>query len=206
MTEISVSAFMELAAGRTGHFGMESGLHSALWLDLDTLFASPTRIEPFISALTDMLRPVRVDAVCGPLLGGAFLAQRIAHTIGAEFWFTEPAAPTDDPGLYRARYCLPAAFTNRLSRPRLALVDDVMSAGSSLRATYAALHPHTDVVVVGSLLQLGGVGASYFTEQRIPVKAVIQQAFEVWPPAECPHCAAGAPLESVVAPAASYEA
>jgi orotate phosphoribosyltransferase len=81
-----------------------------------------------------------------------------------------------------------------------------MSAGSSLRATYAALHPHTDVVVVGSLLQLGGVGASYFTEQRIPVKAVIQQAFEVWPPAECPHCAAGAPLESVVAPAASYEA
>src|SRR5262249_15685423 len=74
MTDISVSAFMELATGRAGHFGMESGLHSALWLDLDTLFASPTRIEPFIAALADMLRPFRVDAVCGPLLGGAFLA------------------------------------------------------------------------------------------------------------------------------------
>jgi len=201
MTEISVSAFMELAAGRTGHFGMESGLHSALWLDLDALFASPGRVEPFISTLADMLRPLRVDAVCGPLLGGAFLAQRVAAMIGAEFWYTEPAAPADGPGLYRAQYRLPRAFANRLARPRLALVDDVMSAGSSLRATYSELHARTDVIAVGSLLQLGTVGANYFAEHRIPVTAVVQQEFEMWSPAECPHCAAGAPLESVVAPA-----
>jgi len=200
MTEISVPAFMKLAAGRTGHFGMESGLHSALWLDLDALFASPIHVEPFISALADMLHPLRVDAVCGPVLGGAFLAQRVAHMIGAEFWYTEPAAPADGPGLYRARYSLPLAFAKRLSRPRLALVDDVMSAGSSLRATYAELYAHTHVIAVGSLLQLGTVGASYFAEHGISVKSVLQQAFEMWPPTECPHCAAGAPLENVVAP------
>ena len=77
-----------------------------------------------------------------------------------------------------------------------------MSAGSSLRATYSEVHASTDVIAVGSLLQLGALGANYFAEHRIPVKAVLQQAFEIWPPAECPHCAAGAPLESVVAPAA----
>ena len=93
MTEISVSAFMALAAGRSGHFCMESGLHSALWLDLDALFASPIRVEPFISVLADLLRPFRVAAVCGPLLGGAFLAQRVAQRIGAEFWYTEPVHP-----------------------------------------------------------------------------------------------------------------
>jgi orotate phosphoribosyltransferase len=201
MTDISVSAFMELATARAGHFGMESGLHSALWLDLDTLFASPTRIEPFIAALADMLRPFRVDAVCGPLLGGAFLAQRLAQILDAEFWFTEPASAADGSGLYRARYRLPRRFITRLARPRLALVDDVMSAGSSLRATYAELDSRTDVVALGSLLQLGSVGASHFAEQRIPVKTVVKQAFETWPPSECPHCAAGAPLESVVAPA-----
>ena len=202
MTDISVSSFMELVAGRAGHFGMESGLHSALWLDLDTLFASPTRIEPFIAELADMLRAFRVDAVCGPLLGGAFLAQRVAQTLDTEFWFTEPAAPADGSGLYRARYRLPRSFTTRLTRPRLALVDDVMSAGSSLRATYAELRSHTDVVAVGSLLQLGPVGADYFAEQRIPVRAVVKHDFETWPPSECPHCAAGARLESVAAPAA----
>jgi orotate phosphoribosyltransferase len=202
MAEISASAFLELAAGRTGHFNMESGFHSALWLDLDTLFASPVRVEPFVSTLADLLRPFRADAVCGPLLGGAFLAQRIAQLLGVEFWYTEPVALADGPGLYRARYRLPPTFANRLSRPRLALVDEVMSAGSSLRATYPDVRPRTDVVAVGSLLQLGTVGADYFAEHKIAVTAVVQQAFAIWPPTECPQCAAGVPLESVGAPAA----
>ena len=198
MTEVSISAFMELANGRTGHFGMESGFHSALWLDLDAMFASPNRVEPFIAALAELIRPSRIDAVCGPLLGGAFLAQRLAQLIGAEFWYTAPAAPAGDAGLFRARYRLPTAFANRFSRPRLALVDDVMSAGSSLRATYSELQPRTTVTVVGSLLQLGTVGANYFGERGIPVVAVLQQPFDMWEPAVCPHCAAGEPLESVV--------
>jgi orotate phosphoribosyltransferase len=202
MAEISASTFLELAAGRTGHFSMESGFHSALWLDLDALFASPVRVEPFVTTLADMLHPFRVDAVCGPLLGGAFLAQRLAQTLGVEFWYTAPASLADGPGLYRAQYRLPLAFANRLSRPRLALVDDVMSAGSSLRATYAELHPRTEVVAVGSLLQLGTVGADYFAERGIPVQAVVQQAFTMWLPIDCPQCAAGVPLESVVAPTA----
>ena len=199
MTDTSLAAFLKLAAGRTGHFRMESGLHSALWLDLDALFASPVLVEPFIEALAEMLRPFRADAVCGPLLGGAFLAQRLAELIGAEFWYTEPAAAEDGAGLFRARYRLPTAFANRLSRPRVALVDDVMSAGSSLRATYAELGSRADVAAVGSLLQLGGVGAGYFAEQSIPVVSVLEQEFEMWPPESCPHCAAGVPLEIVAA-------
>ncbi|MEO7966660.1 MAG: hypothetical protein ABIT38_22405 [Gemmatimonadaceae bacterium] len=194
----SVSAFMELAARRTGHFQMESGLHSAMWLDLDALFASPVRIEPFVSALANMLRPFQVDAVCGPMLGGAFLAQRIAQLIGAEFWYTAPAAPTDVAGLYRARYRLPQAFDRRLSHPRVVLVDDVMSAGSSLRATNEELRLHSEVVAVGAILRLANVGADYFALQGVPVTAVVQQAFEIWTPEECPLCRAGTPLERPV--------
>lgn len=197
MTEPSLAAFMELAARRSGHFAMESGLHSALWLDLDALFASPTHIDPFIASLADRLRPFRLDAVCGPLLGGAFLAQRIASLVGAEFWFTEPVAPAPGSELFRARYRLPAVFRGRLSRPRLALVDDVISAASSLRASHAEVRPHSDVIVVGTLLQLGSAGATFFADLNTPVTAVLQQPFETWAPADCPHCAAGTPLERV---------
>ena len=194
---LSAPSFLRLAAGRTGHFSMESGFHSALWLDLDALFASPARVEPFVGALADLLRPHRIDAVCGPLLGGAFLAQRVAQLLDVEFWYTTPATSDERPGLFRARYRLPPAFSNRLSRARLALVDDVMSAGSSLRATYAELHDRTEIVAVGTLLQLGRVGADYFGELGVPVRSVVQHVFEMWSPAECPHCAAGTPLESV---------
>src|SRR4051812_48299012 len=139
MAEISTSAFLELAKARAGHFCMESGLHSALWLNLDALFADAARIEPFIATLAELLQPYRLDAVCGPLLGGAFLAQRVAQLIGAEFWYTEPAAPSDGSGLFRAQYRLPSAFVTRFSHPRLGIVDDAISAGSSLRATHSTL-------------------------------------------------------------------
>jgi orotate phosphoribosyltransferase len=198
MAEISASAFLQLADCRTGHFRMESGFHSALWLNLDALFAATTRIEPFISRLADMLRRHRLDAVCGPLLGGAFLAQRVAQLIDAEFWYTTPIPAADDSGLFRARYRLPSSFVTRLSRPRLGLVDDVISAGSSLRATYSELHSITDVVAVGALLQLGTVGAEFFAAQHVPVERVVEQPFQMWSPADCPQCAAGVPLESVI--------
>lgn len=197
MTEISSAAFLDLVAARSGHFSMESGLHSALWLELDALFARPAQVEPFIATLARQLAPLRPDAVCGPLLGGAFLAQRIAQILDVEFWFTQRAADLQTGGLYRAQYQLPAAFTAGRAHPRLALVDDVMSAGSSLRATHAAAHSRANVVAVGALLQLGRLGADYFAGLNVPVVAALHQSFEVWPPADCPQCAAGVPLESV---------
>jgi len=38
MSETSAAAFMKLVDGRRGHFRLESGHHSGLWLDLDPLF------------------------------------------------------------------------------------------------------------------------------------------------------------------------
>jgi orotate phosphoribosyltransferase len=199
VTNLSVSALIELTTSRRGHFRMESGYHSALWLDLDALFAAPDRVRPFVTALADALSAYRLDAVCGPLLGGAFLAQRVAEVLGAEFWYTEPASASAQPGLFRARYRLPAAFTNRFAHPRVALVDDVMSAGSSLRASLTDLRDRgIDVVAVGALLVLGDIGAAYFAEQGIPVEAVVRDEIEMWSPADCPQCARGVHLESLV--------
>ena len=203
MSKTDVAAFLELVSGRRGHFRLESGHHGGLWLDLDPLFADPRRIEPFVAALADALRPYAADAVCGPLLGGAFLAQLVAHRLGAEFCFTERVMGARDGSLYQARYRLPAAFTARLRGRRVAMVDDVMSAGSALRGTYAELQLHDAVpVAAGALLVLGSTGADYFAGRGIPVEAVARDRYELWPPDECPLCAAGLELEDVAAPAA----
>lgn len=198
MAETSTSAFLELVAGRRGHFQLESGHHGALWLDLDALFAEPVRIDPFVTALANAVRPYNVDGVCGPLLGGAFLAQLVAQKLSVEFCFTERVMPAERDGLYQARYVLPAAFRPRVRGRRLAMVDDVMSAGSALRGTYAELCSHgATPVVAGSLLQLGGVGAQFFASQGVPLQAVARDEYTLWRPEECPHCAAGTPLESL---------
>jgi orotate phosphoribosyltransferase len=195
----TTAAFLDLVAGRRGHFRLESGHHSGLWLDLDPLFAEPKRIEPFVAGLANALRPYNVSVVCGPLLGGAFLAQLVAHSLGIEFCFTERVMPTGPGGLYRARYILPAAFTARIRGKRVALVDDVMSAGSALRGTYAELLAHDAVAVVaGALLVLGSTGADFFAEQGVAIEAVARDDYDLWLPADCPLCIAALPLEDVV--------
>jgi orotate phosphoribosyltransferase len=59
---------------REGHFRLESGLHTDVWITLDALFVSPLDLAPLITALAARLKAHTVSAVCGPLLGGAFLA------------------------------------------------------------------------------------------------------------------------------------
>lgn len=198
MSDTSAAAFLALVTGRRGHFRLESGHHSDLWLDLDGLFSQPQLIAPFVAALADRLRPYHCEAVCGPLLGGAFLAQLVAHALEVELCFTERVAPSHPEGFDPVRYRLPPAFARRVRGRRLAVVDDVMSAGSALRGTCVALEAQAAVpVVAGALLVLGSTGADYFGGRGMAVEAVAREDFDLWLPADCPLCAAGAPIEDV---------
>lgn len=198
MVEATATSLFELTAGRRGHFQLESGHHSELWFDLDALFADAKGIAPLVTQLTDSLRSYEAAMVCGPLLGGAFLAQLVAQALAVEFCFTERVMPAKAHALYEASYRLPHAFAARVREKRIAIVDDVMSAGSALRGTYFELLTHGAFpVVAGALMVLGDTGATFFGERNVAVEAVVRQDYSLWFPSECPHCAAGLPLENV---------
>ena len=200
-TGVSASALLAIVGGRRGHFRLESGYHGALWLDLDALFADSAVTDPFVSRLVASVRAHRPDIICGPLLGGAFLAQLVARALGVEFSFAEREAPPAGDGLFRARYRLPPAYGARVRGKRVAIVDDVMSAGSSLRATHADLESHgARVVAAGALLVLGRTGADWFTSRNIPVEAAARDDYESWAPDACPLCREGIPLEDATRP------
>ena len=196
----AAAAILDLVPARRGHFLLESGYHGGLWLDLDPLFASPRRIAPFVSTLAAALRRHDVSMICGPLLGGAFLAQLVARELQTEFCFMHRVMPSDPVGFYRARYVLPAAFDARVRGRRVAIVDDVMSAGSALRGAYAELDAHGAVTAAaGALLVLGSTGADFFAACGIAVEAVARDRYDLWTPAACPLCADGVPLEDAAA-------
>lgn len=187
---------LTLVSSSQGHFRLESGYHTNRWLDLDALFADPARVRPFVERLAAPLRPYDVAAVCGPLQGGAFLAQLVAAALGAEFWFTERVMPGADDGLYQARYCLPAALQPRVRGKRAAVVDDAISAGSAVRGTYVELEARgARPVVIGALLALGSTAAPFFAQRGVAVEAVARVALELWPPEACPLCTSRTPLE-----------
>ncbi len=187
---------------RRGHFLLESGYHTDLWFNLDQMFVEPQEIVPQVAALAELLRPYEISAVCGPLLGGAFLAQAVAAHLGIRFYFTEPSSTTTDrdrPALFNAEYRLPAGLRRRVHGERIAIVDDIISAGSSVRATAAELAAAgAATVAVGALLLLGNKAVEHFSTHGVPLVAVTRAEFNLWAPAECPLCQSGAPLEDPV--------
>lgn len=197
-----MTSFLDLAQARRGHFKMESGLHCALWFDLDAAFVDQAALDPFVTKLAQSLRRYDVEAACGPLSGGAFLAQLVARLLGSEFFYTMPSRSHGD-GPFGARYDLPPGVGYRLLGKRVALVDDVMSAGSSLRATMTTIEQHGAIpIVVGTLSLLGTIGENFFKERGLRIETTGRAPFDTWRQPECPLCAAGMPLDDPTSTAA----
>lgn len=174
---------------RRGHFVLESGYHAELWFNLDALFRSPGELAPLVSALAKRLAPYRPDAVCGPLLGGAFLAQALAIEMNVHFYYSTPASPVAPSGLFSANYEIPIELQKSARGERVALVDDIISAGSSVRATASALaRAKSSLVAVGSLVLLGTRAEEHFKDAGVPIEALQRCDFNSWAPDKCPAC------------------
>jgi len=188
--------FLSLLGGRKGHFRYESGHHGGLWFDLDAVFLRASRLEPFTGKLAEILSRYTVEAVCGPLTGGGFLAQLIAAALDVDFIYAERVAPADRAGLYAVQYRIPDSLCGLAAGKRVAIVDDVVSAGSAVRGAFTSLQACGAVpVAVGALLLLGPAAPDYFAGYGIPVERVEYMENDLWAPAECPLCAGKVPLE-----------
>ncbi|HKP53391.1 MAG TPA: phosphoribosyltransferase family protein [Chloroflexia bacterium] len=191
---------LNLLSARKGHFRLESGYHGGLWLDLDPLFVMPGRIQPFIEVLAAQLKRHGIEAVCGPLVGGAFLAQAVASLLDVEFYYTERFVPAvrDADALYPVEYRIPGGVGGMVSGKVVAVVDDAISAGSAVRGTLAALEENeAKTVAMGALLVLGTQAERFCQERGLALEYIAQLPYEVWLPAECPLCASGVMLEDM---------
>ena len=184
---------LSLVAIRSGHFRLESGHHADTWMELDQLFRRPAALRPLIAELAGKLRSHRIDTVCGPLTGGALLAQSIAEELGVEFAFAERLV-TDRPGLYPVDYRLASSLREEIRGNRVAVVDDAISAGSAVRATLADLASCGAMpVALGALLLIGPRATRLATEIRLPIESLIELPNQIWTPSACPMCAQRVP-------------
>jgi len=189
-----------LLAARKGHFRLESGHHGDLWLDLDLVFLRPSHVRRFVVELADRLSRYNLAAVCGPLVGGALVAQAVAFELDVEFYYTERFLPPQPNVLYPVEYRIPNGLRKRVRGKDIAIVDDVINAGSAVRGTLAELRScGARPVAIGALLVLGSLAPSFFADQHIHLESLASRASGLWAPTECPLCASQTPLEDVAA-------
>jgi orotate phosphoribosyltransferase len=194
------SELLGLLPRRQGHFRLESGHHGNLWLDLDLLFLRPTRLRRFAAALALRFAGLSIEAVCGPLLGGAFLAQAVAAELDVEFFYTQRVAKAGC-GLYPADYRLPDTLRPRITGKKIAIVDDAINAGSAVRATCLDLQASgARLAAVAALFVLGEQAAQLADGWNVPLEGIAHLPSQLWSPETCPLCAAGVPLEDFARP------
>jgi orotate phosphoribosyltransferase len=151
-------------------------------------------LRPFVTELARRLAIHDVDTVCGPLGGGAFLAELIASELGVGFAFAQRVV-TQRSGLFPIDYRVPQALRAAMRGKRVAIVDDAISMGSAVRATVADLEVcQAKPIVVGALLVLGPAGPKFAAGRRLPLEHLIDLPMRTWAPSECPLCATGTPV------------
>jgi orotate phosphoribosyltransferase len=150
-------------------------------------------LRPFVTELARRVAIHGVDTVCGPLNGGAFLAELMAVELGVEFAFTERIV-SQRAGLFPIDYRVPPALRAALRGKQVAIVDDAISMGSAVRATVADLEIcQARPVVIGVLLGMGPAGPELAAAKRLPLERLTELPLRTWRPSECPLCASGSP-------------
>lgn len=178
---------------RLGHVVYESGDHGDTWLALDLLLADPARLRVAAQRLAAAVRPFAPAVICGPLTGGAFVGLLVAEELGTPFVPSErrrtPASPL--------RYDLPSPLRPIVHGARVVIVDDAVNASAATLASrdaIAAAGGH--VTGVGALFARDPGAAARLADHGLPLVALTGLPFALWPPAACPLCAAGVPLDA----------
>jgi orotate phosphoribosyltransferase len=189
---------LELLSARKGHFLLESGHHGDLWLDLETLCLQPPLVQRVAADLAEAISSLGVDVVCGPLVEGAFVGLMVALKLDVPFTYSERFARPTEGGLFPAGYRVPASLREGLRGKRVAIVNDVINAGSAIRGTFDDLQScGATVAAIGALLVLGKAAPEYASSKGVPLKSVAVMPNNLWTASACPLCTSGVPLEDI---------
>jgi len=185
----------QLLPKREGHFVFESGHHGQTWLDLERLFLHPERVQPLAEALANRLRRHQVAAVCGPLIEGAFVGLMVASSLRLPFTYSEPVRDHRAASLFPVSYPIPKPLEPELRGKRVAIVNDVVNAGSAVRGTLVALKQcGAQPVAIGTLAVFGQAARELAATHGVALETLASFPSRIWEPSACPLCAKGVPL------------
>ncbi len=188
-------AFVDLLSIKRGHFTLESGLHGDIWFDLEPVFIRPHLLKPFADSLGKMLLNHDVSAVCGACTGGAFIAYSIAVQYGMDFFYSERHVQSAENGAPKVEYRLPGSLRAAVAGRRIAIIDDVINAGSAVTKTFEELRLHgANPTVLASILTVGGPSPKRLSVGYPQVISLEHLESSLWDPQICPLCRSGVRL------------
>ncbi len=178
--------YRDLGGIREGHFLLSSGMHSPLFFQSAAVMQHPKVARKLAAALAEQVAGWPVDFVIGPAIGGVLLSSYLAEQLGVRGIFAEKSA---DPERMRIRPGL-------IVQPgeHFLAVEDVLTTGGSVgRAIRAAEAMGGRCSGLAAIIDRSGGN----TLPAAPLAALLTLTVPRYPPATCPICDQGLPLQEI---------
>jgi len=176
--------FKETGALLEGHFLLTSGLHSNQYFQCAKVLQYPRYCETLCAEIAARFRPMQVDVVVAPALGGVVVGQEVGRQLGARTIFAERKD-----GIMQLR----RGFEIRTGE-RVLACEDVVTTGGSVG----------EVITIAR--KAGGrlIGAGFVVDRsngrvKLPLDpegvqfSLLQMDVVAYTPEQCPLCKQGIP-------------
>ncbi len=184
----TITLLRESEAMLEGHFLLSSGKHSDRYFQCARLLQYPDKAAEALTPVAERIKKdiedgkLRIDAVCGPAIGGIIVAYELARQLGLPAIFTE----RDDEG----KMSLRRGFTVR-SGEKILIAEDVITTGkSSGEAALALKNLGADIVALACIVDRRASGESL----RWPLYESSAIEAVTWNAENCALCAKGIPV------------
>lgn len=175
--------FHRAGAVLEGHFQLTSGLHSPVYWEKMRVLQHPELIRKLCRPIARHFAARGVEAVAGPVVGGAIIAYEVARQLGARAVYAEKK---EEKALTLRQDLSPGE--------RVLIVDDVLTTGGSAQQVIAAVRG-AGGEVVGVAVAVDRSPAP--VELGVPLFACHRASPQVYPPSQCPLCQAKVPLQKL---------
>ena len=175
----------ESGAIKKGHFLLSSGKHSDRYIEKFHLLRNPGITSRVCEGFVERFRDLNPDVVAGPTTGGILLAFEVARQMELAAAYAERAAEGSLAREFRRGAHFPRGS-------RVAVVDDILTTGGSIRGSIRALEAlDVEIVAIGVLVDRSGGAVTFGSYPLYPLLSV---NVDVWPAETCPLCLAGIPI------------
>lgn len=140
--------FRDAGALLEGHFVLSSGLHSRQYLQCARVLMDPVRAARLCRGLAKQVREAvgDVDYVVSPAMGGVIVGYEMGRQLKVPAMFLERVDGTFE---LRRGFALPKVDGRR---PRVLMVEDIVTTGLSSREAIKAIRSYGGNVVAGACL------------------------------------------------------
>lgn len=186
----------KVGAFRSGHFVYTSGKHGDAYVLKDAVYAYPHEISAICREMAERFKDAGVEAVIGPAIGAAILAQWTAYHLkeltGREIF----AVYADKDG--GGGFIIKRGYDKLIAGKKTLVVEDLTTTGGSMKKVVeAARKAGADVVGAIALVNRGAVSKEAVGDPP-RFEQLVSIDLESWNEDTCELCRTGIPVNTDV--------